>query len=270
MTWLRAIEKPLSVRKEAGDGGRRRLLIPEPALMRMQRRILRRLLGKLRAHPAATGFEAGKSIVHNAAPHLGQRVVIKMDVVNFFPSIHEMTIAAYFQRVGWNHEAAKVLARLCTHEGALPQGSPTSPRLSNLTLFAFDTRLARHVRLRKGAYTRYADDITISFPKDYPRRIRGTIQYVRKLAAAFGLTVHTRGKLRVLRPHQQQLVTGLVVNRKLQLPRRQRRRLRAMEHHLRAGRTATVSELSLSGWRALEHMIRRQDGEIRAQLQKPK
>ena len=49
----------------------------------------------------------------------------------------------------------------------------------------------------KGQYTRYADDITISFPKDYPHRVRGTIQFVCKLARKFGYRVHIKQKLRI-------------------------------------------------------------------------
>src|SRR5262249_4414324 len=152
------------------------------------------------------GFERGKSIVHNAAPHVGQRVLVKMDIVDFFPSIKAARVDAYFRRIGWNAEAAALLVRLCTHQDGLPQGAPTSPRLSNLTLFRFDARVADQVKGRKGVYTRYADDITISFPKDYPRRVRGTIQVVRRVAKQLGLRIHTRGKLRNLRPHQQQRV----------------------------------------------------------------
>src|SRR5262245_53648356 len=94
---LQAIEpsyKETFIQKKRG-GAARRLLIPDPRLQVMQRRILRRLLNCLRAHPAATGFERGKSIVHNAIPHVGKRVVIKMDVIDFFPTTRAARIEAY-------------------------------------------------------------------------------------------------------------------------------------------------------------------------------
>jgi RNA-directed DNA polymerase len=241
-------------------GGRRLLSIPAPELKRMQRRILQRLLRRLRAHPVARGYEAGKSIVANAAPHVGRAVVIKMDLVDFFPRTSAQRIEAYFRRIGWNREAAALLTHLCTYAGGLPQGAPTSPRLSNLINFGLDRKLQRYVLRRKGVYTRYADDITISFPEDYPHHVRGTIQWTRRLARALGYEIHVRRKLRVLRPHQQQRVTGLVVNEKLQLPRARRRWLRAVEHHLRAGRPATLSPEQLQGWRAFQAMIRTNTG----------
>jgi retron-type reverse transcriptase len=237
------------------SGGTRRLLIPDRPLRDLQRTILRRLLAKLRSHDAACGFEKGKSIVANARPHVGRAVVIKMDIVDFFPSISAMRIEAYFRRIGWNREAAALLTRLCTHEGALPQGAPTSPRLSNLLHFGFDSRLTRRLARHDGSYTRYADDITLSLPRDVPKRVRGLVQYTRRLAKVYGLRIHLRGKLRILRRHQQQRVTGLVVNEKVALPRQVRRWLRAVAHRLRQGRAATLTPQQLAGWEALRRMV---------------
>ncbi len=253
-SWQPAYRERLIPKKR---GGQRRLLIPNAELKTLQRRILRRVLSKLRAHPAATAYERGKSIVDNARPHVRRAVVIKLDLVDFFPSCGIERVERYFRFIGWNTEAAEILTKLCTHEGGLPQGAPTSPRLSNLLMFGFDHSLARFVRRRKGAYTRYADDITISFPKDYPKRIRGAIQFVKRRARAFGLTVHGAKKLRILRRHQQQRVTGVVVNEAMQLPWAVRRKLRAVDHRLRTGGKATMTRERLNGWRALETMIRK-------------
>lgn len=238
-------------------GGWRRLSIPDDATKAMQRRILRRLLGRLKAHPAAMAYERGLSIAHNARPHVGKAVVVKLDLVDFFPSLTAQRCDRYFRFIGWNPEAAALLTRLCTHEDRLPQGAPTSPRISNLLMLAFDERIRRYVARRRGVYTRYADDITISFPKDYPRHIRGVIQFVERTARSFGLVVHRAKKRLVLRRHQQQRVTGLVVNEKAQLPRSVRRKLRAAAHHLLNNRPATWTQQQLQGWRALEAMVRR-------------
>jgi len=239
------------------SGGQRRLLVPSPELKAIQRRILHRLLRRLRAHPAATGFEPGRSIVHNASPHVGQAVVVGLDVIDFFPATSATRVLAYFQRIGWDAEAATLLTRLTTWDDGLPQGAPTSPRLSNLLNFGLDSRIQRFVEFRKGAYTRYADDITISFPKDYSSRVRGTIQMVRSALKSRGYTLHG-DKVRIMRRHQRQTVTGLVVNDGVNLPRRLRRRLRAVEHHLKSSRPATLSAGQLTGWHALMAMIRQQ------------
>ena len=242
---------------EKRSGGTRRLLIPSSELKELQQRILRRLLARLSVHSAATGFEPRTSIVHNAAQHTDQAVVICMDVQDFFPQTTEDRVTAYFQRIGWNRETAELLTRLTTWEDGLPQGAPTSPRLSNLVNLVLDARIERFVHRRKGAYTRYADDICVSFPKDYPRRIRGTVQVVRRHLKACGYQLNTK-KTRILRQHQQQKVTGLVVNDRVNVPRHIRRKLRAVEHRLKTGQRATMTREQLDGWKALLAMVEKQ------------
>ena len=170
-------------------GGSRSIQAPSEGLKALQRRVLHRLLNPLPMHPAATGFVPGRSIVHNARPHLGQGVVINIDLADFFPSITAERVQKAFRGIGWNKQAASVLTNICTYQGRLPQGAPTSPAISNLVCRRLDERLAALVAGRKahevrfrspqtgelmkraqeadsssGHYTRYADDFTFSFP----------------------------------------------------------------------------------------------------------
>ena len=290
------------------SGGTRRILAPDDDLKELQRRILRRLLDRLRAHPAAMGFERNRSIVSNAKAHVGRAAVLRMDVVDFFPSTSSQRVNRYFRRIGWNRQAARLLVRLCCHDGGLPQGAPTSPRLSNLVNYRLDARLAGMARTLGAVYTRYADDVTISFSEDQdakeggissqeeyrkspwtgklipivPGTSRsGTIRYmrdfVRRVARDEGYRVHGRKKTSVRRTHHCQMVTGLVVNDRVNLPRSTRRWLRAVEHRakvakqpraelpkeLRYGRRKqpTLSPGQLEGWKALRSMIRQQAAE---------
>jgi retron-type reverse transcriptase len=256
-------------------GAARIILAPAPPLKAMQRRILRRLLARLAVHPCATGFERGHSIVTNALPHVGQEVVIRLDLRDFFTSTNVARVDAYFRTIGWDADAAALLARLCTYEGYLPQGAPTSPRLSNLVNRRLDDRLFALARMRSASYSRYADDITISAPglaphgrrrdpksllplAPKPDRINDLIHAVKGIVADDGYVLHTDKKLRIMRRGDRQVVTGLVVNEKVNLPRSTRRRLRAVEHHLRTGRPATLTPEQLAGWQALASMVREQ------------
>lgn len=250
------------VRIPKRSGGSRTLLIPSDELKQIQRRILHRLLARLRSHPSAMGFEPGRSIVDNARPHVGRHVVIKMDVIDFFPSTATERVEAYFRRIGWGNKAAALLTRLTTHDGALPQGAPTSPRLSNLVNYGLDAHLALMVAKRHGRYTRYADDITISFDRHrYPgrdaTRVRGTIQLASRALKAHGYRAHRNRKLKVLYRHRLQRVTGLVVYEKLQLPRATRRWLRAVRNRKATTGRCTLSDAQLRGWDAFEQMVQR-------------
>ena len=135
-------------------GGVRTIDAPNDKLKTLQRRILRRLLGSLPMHPAATGFVRGRSIVDNARPHVGRGVVINLDLADFFPAITVERVVTAFRGLGWDAQAAAILSRICTFEGHLPQGAPTSPAISNLVCRKLDERLARLVKRCGGQYTR--------------------------------------------------------------------------------------------------------------------
>lgn len=240
------------------SGGRRLLHVPDPATKRLQRRILDRLLARLPSHPAAHGFERGRSIATNAAVHAGRAVVIHLDVEGFFPATRAERIGRMFRRLAWDDEASDLLVRLTTHEGALPQGAPTSPRLSNLVNTALDFDLSRAVARWHGRYTRYADDVTISFPEDWVGAVERARLAAKEAFGARGYRLHVRKKASVRRRHQRQIVCGLVVNEHVALPRETRRRLRAIRHHLAHGLPATLSAAQLRGWDAYASMVRTQ------------
>ncbi|MCA9062214.1 MAG: RNA-directed DNA polymerase [Planctomycetaceae bacterium] len=239
------------------SGGYRLLEVPDEQTKMLQRRLLRRVLSKLSAHPAAVGFETAKSIVDAARPHTSKGVVIRIDITDFFQSTTTERVAAWFRGIGWDADSVDFLTKFVCHDGHLPQGAPTSPRLSNLINAGMDTVLQRIATERGGTYTRYADDITISFRRLSGRRARGVVQHVRRTLTAFGYRVNTR-KTRILRNHQQQTVTGLVVNRTISIPRKQRRKLRAIRHRIANGQPATMTTDQLAGWDAFLAMVEQQ------------
>jgi retron-type reverse transcriptase len=236
-------------------GGVRQINAPNDALKDIQRRILKHILARLKAHPAVHGFEKGRSIVTNAAAHAGQAVVIRMDIRDFFHSTSADRVEDYFRRVGWDRKAAGLLTRLTTRDKRLAQGAPTSPRLANLVNYQMDVRLQRLAESYQGRYTRYADDLTFSLSRDRHREPNLLIAAAKCILADYGYTLHHNRKLHIRRQHQRQDVTGLTVNEGVRLPRRTRRRLRAIRHRLATTGQATLTGEQLAGWDALEYMI---------------
>jgi RNA-directed DNA polymerase len=272
---LRRIEpayREFFIPKRSGEP--RRILAPQPPLQAVQRCILHRLLGRLKSHPAAHGFERGRSIVTNALPHAGRAVVLRFDIRDFFASTTDIRLRAFFFAHGWDAEAADLLTRICTFEGGLPQGATTSPRLSNLVNYRLDARLAalaaapaRFRNVRTGSailkntapdsvrYTRYADDLTFSLAEDDAVHVKRLLWLVRYIVADEGYELHHKKKLHIQRRHDRQIVTGLVVNDTVNLPRARRRWLRAVEHRLQTGQQATLTPEQLAGWRAFAAMV---------------
>jgi retron-type reverse transcriptase len=255
LTALRPAYRRFEVAKRSGHG-RRTLLAPEPALKHVQRRILRRLLALLVSHPAARGFERRASIVENAAAHVGRAVVVRMDIRDFFDSTRAARVERFFRRAGWNRPAAALLRRLTTWEGHLPQGAPTSPRLSNLLNYRLDARLHRLCERFVARYTRYADDLTFSFAEEPAGGgLHRFMALVRTIVADEGYRLHGRRKTHVRRRHHQQRVTGLVVNQRVNLDRRTRRWLRAVEHRARTGGRPTLDAAQRQGWMSFRRMV---------------
>ena len=152
------------------SGGYRMISAPDKDLQAIQSTIYSRILSSVTiVHPAAVGFRCGRSVVDNAAPHLGKRYVLKMDIHDFFGSIRSPRVRQTFKKIGYPENVSKVLGALCCLHRHLPQGAPTSPALSNIVGYAMDRKLAALAAEYGVTYTRYADDLTFSgdvFPKE--------------------------------------------------------------------------------------------------------
>lgn len=253
-------------------GGAREIDAPSDALKSLQRRVLHRLLNPLPTASEATGFVRGRSVIHNAQPHVGQDVVINIDLEDFFPSIPAAKVHQALVACGWSKDSAGILTNICTHEGRLPQGAPTSPALSNLVARLLNARLAGLVRRFDGHYTRYADDMTFSFPafgarrnwkasataKSARSRLLGMIQAI---IEEEGFKIQRKKRVRIQRAHQRQTATGLVVNSRVNLRREFRRRIRAAEHRDKLGKLSAAEKARLRGWQSWRAMVSRQGSE---------
>lgn len=242
------------------DGGKRIVYSPNPELKRIQRVLTKRLFASFKVHPCAKGFRQGESIVTHARLHQSSRVVIRIDLTDFFSSTKSDRLRQYLAHLGWHRTVIKRVVELTTkrhgesRSPGLPQGAPTSPILSNILNYEMDQRLAGLAKKSNAIYSRYADDLTFSFDRDDRRFLRGVVRRVKRIVSSYGYRINWK-KLRVMRRHHPQIVTGLVVNEKVQLPRKLRRKLRSAEHHIKTGRPATYSQAEIQGWRAFQQMI---------------
>jgi len=215
------------------SGGSRVISAPDAGLKRVQRAVLERLLAPLGQHEAAHGFAPGRSIVGNAQVHVGQSVVVNADVRSCFPSVRWPLVLAALRRdlsPQLSPVAISLLCDLCTAEGGLPIGAPTSPALLNRVLLKTDEILSAAASARGVRYTRYADDLTFS-GGDAAVEMLGI---ARRTLAQIGLELDP-GKTNIFRRGRRQVVTGLVVNDQVSVPRRIRRRMRAAVHRAEQG-----------------------------------
>lgn len=187
----------------------------------------------------SNGFLPGRSIMTNANPHKQKRYVFNLDLKEFFPSIHFGRIVGFFtknNKFRLQNNIAMLIAKICCHEGRLPQGSPASPIVSNLIGAILDVRLARLAKRYGCFYTRYADDISFStnlksFPK--PIAAKGAFSSIWKPGEALRHEIERAGfqinknKTRMHFNSNRQTVTGLVVNKHPNTPSNYYRIVRA-------------------------------------------
>jgi RNA-directed DNA polymerase len=225
------------------SGGSRRIDAPIGGTAILLRKLLPLLTSYYRVKPSVHGFVVGRSVKTNAAVHVRKRHVLNVDLEGFYQQINFGRIRGLFiaEPFCMGDKAASVVAHLCCFRGSIPQGSPTSPVLSNLVCADLDRRIAKLARKYHLNYTRYADDLTLStnekdFPVDIARAVgeskgaegRAIVEEVLRVAISnAGFSVNP-DKVSLRSRRGRQSVTGLTVNAFPNPPRSFVRRLRAM------------------------------------------
>lgn len=228
--------KTFSIKKKSG--AERTINAPVNGLKTILRSLNFVLQCIYKPHEAATGFVLDKSIVDNARKHVGHNYVLNIDLKDFFHSFDRNRVKMgiwydFFQLDKTKEPLAFLLASLCTHpfeadgeiKTLLPQGSPTSPTLTNILCKKLDRRLNGLANRFGATYTRYADDITFSSPHNIYTNETFTAELNRIIEEDQKLKINPK-KTRLQKAGYQQEVTGLVVNEKVNVHKRYVKQLR--------------------------------------------
>jgi hypothetical protein len=198
---------------------------------------------------AATGFVLEKSIVDNAKKHVNHNYVFNLDLKDFFHSFDRNRVKMGlmyepFNLKGDKEPLAFLLASLCTHpfkidgevKNVLPQGSPTSPTLTNILCKKLDRRLKGLANRFGATFTRYADDITFSSPHNIFQSEQNPVlnkkgsydnftAELERLIKEEKLIVNPY-KTRLQKAGYRQEATGLIVNEKVNVRRHYTKQIR--------------------------------------------
>jgi RNA-directed DNA polymerase len=212
------------------NGGTRTINAPNAYLKLVQRCTNFILQRQFRAHHTAHGFLVDRSIVTNARRHIGKRFVLNVDIENFFGSISFRRIKTVLALEPFNLNKVKeplgfLISNLCCNEGVLPQGGPCSPILTNAVCQRLDRKLFQLAKSNHAVYSRYADDITFSSDSEIFTAL--FIDQIGKIIKSEGFDLN-KSKTRIQNSAQKQVVTGITVNRKLNVDRNFVRNIRAI------------------------------------------
>jgi hypothetical protein len=272
-TWLARGERPPRVIES-----------PKSRLKAAQRVVLHEILDWIPAHASAHGFTRGRSALTHAAAHVSQRVVMRVDLEDFFASIAAARVYGILRTAGYPEAVAHLLTALTTNVVAsaawasvprpreaaqiaahhrlgrrlatphLPQGAPTSPALANLAAFGLDRRLAGLASALGARYTRYADDLTLSGGGLLLARAGDVRRLIARIATEEGFAVN-EGKSTLMTRAGRQRVCGIVVNEHRNVARGEYDRLKAILHNAAREGPASQNRAGVPNFRA--HLLGR-------------
>ncbi len=203
------------------NGKKRTLYEPLPSLKEIQSWILDEILYKCKVSRYAKAYVPKRSIKEHTRYHTDEPFVLTLDIREFFRSIKFELVESLFHNMGYSIRLSNLLTKLCFLEDELPQGASTSPYISNLIMQDFDNEISKYCISNDIKYTRYADDLAFSGnlkADEVEELVKGELSKI-------GLELNDE-KRKLMKPNQPQLVSGVIVNKKAQLPKKVRNSLR--------------------------------------------
>lgn len=239
------------------SGGYRQISQPAKELKFLQRTLAKLLLSNLPIHRSAVAYRTGLSIRENALAHVNSGPILKMDFKDFFLSIREEDWRHYCQKTSilQNSEDIYYSTQIFFHRPVfghvlrLAIGAPSSPILSNILMYEFDTIISDKVAKDKVIYTRYADDLTFSASRTgFLTSVPKTIRQITKEITSPNLVLNNKKTALVTKKYGRK-VTGLTLSNahEVTIGRDRKRIIRAQINYFLRGLISTESLQNLAG-----------------------
>ena len=211
------------------DGSKRKLSVPDLILKPVQKSIADNILIQYPISKYAKAYKPGSSIQKNARPHVGKKKILKLDIEGFFDHIlYSRVKDTVFYEEKYSESIRILLTMLCYYNDSLPQGAPTSPAITNIIMYDFDETVGAFCNEKNIAYTRYCDDMTFSGCFDE----REIISFVKGELRKLGLFLKNR-KTAVISASKRQVVTGIVVNEKMNVTKDYKKTIRQEIYYIK-------------------------------------
>lgn len=239
------------------DGGERWIAQPAREVKLLQRKLLQHYLMELPVHPAATAYERGTSIRHNAAAHVPSGAILKMDFRDFFPSLRQAdwTLYATERSLFETPDDIEMSGRILFHRRSssstlrLAIGAPSSPHVSNLLMYEFDRQVTEAVSKDTITYTRYADDMTFSAART--GYLTGVQKKLRRIISNMNnpkLSINDDKTVTATKKYKRE-VTGLILTNddRISIGHGRKKSIRAAVHHALTGKLDAEAMSRLRG-----------------------
>ncbi len=258
------------------SGGKRLITSPDEETKEKQREILKELYNIYYPYSDfyyAFGGLPYKNIKLLAEKHIGKRVIIRLDIKDFFNNIDKKILIKKLngdfkrKKVRNRKVLLKKIKKYCFYEDKIPQGAITSPFLSNIYLIEFDRVISAITKYGYYSYSRYFDDLTFSFnTKEMildalekndvakPLQVGQIIKIVKFYLYKLKLEPNY-DKTKIMKQNKRQSVCNITVNEKVNIDRKYYRWLRAIKHHFDNDRETTITKEQYLGHLAFVYSI---------------
>jgi len=274
--------------------GYRDISSPNVDFKLVQKWIAQNILLNIETHWRCYSYHKGASIIKCAQQHVASKWLIKLDIQNFFGSIQESQVYDVFKSQNYNSLVSFEMARLCTINtkfdsnlsinhwinyknkkytspynslnirrfGHLPQGSPTSPHLSNIIFRKTDVELEKLAKQYSLVYTRYSDDLSFSTEDKNFSRKNAEI-FISKVSSIlknhhYKLNIE---KTKIIPPSKNKIILGLNVDNTM--PQLTKIFKKHLEYHVRGVQEfGILSHSEYSGFNSIFGMINIISGKI--------
>lgn len=199
--------------------GIRKISQPSKAVKIIQRSIIKTFEPYVEVHDCAMAYRKQRSIVDNAARHVGNGPIMKMDFRDFFPSIKLYDWLVFVKaRNLTDVNEAHVIGRFLFHKPTkyssqlcLAIGAPSSPFISNVIMYDFDSILHTQLHSKGITYTRYADDLTFSAKRaGFLHEVMPAVKLAIDTIQFPKLRINTE-KTKVITSKYRRIVTGITL-----------------------------------------------------------
>lgn len=160
---------------------KKRIINPSKRRLKViQRRLNKNILAKIEMPNYAHGAVKGRSNITNAKKHQGKKYKFTTDLKDFFPSISNGRVFDMFLENGFSPTVARVLTKLTTYRGCIPQGAPTSSTVANLVFIRSGNILYNLAQKHSLTFTSFVDDLTFSSSRDFKLKIPQILEIIKE------------------------------------------------------------------------------------------
>ncbi len=230
------------------DGSDRNVSGPNYDLKILQKRINRQIFEKVIFPDYLYGGIPKRDYVQNAQAHSGARIIVAVDIENFYPSIKKAIVLKIFKYLfNFPDAVSEILANLCTKNNIVPQGACTSSYIANLVFYQLEPRLVQSFREQGLKYTRLIDDISVSANRPTSKKKNeSVVESIGQMLKIDGFKLkHKKTKISSdANPHNLMEITGLWLNRgEPRVKRTERQEIRAeVRRCIREGKVERISD----------------------------